>query len=187
MLREGHGESGSLAVPAYAPDRPTMILHDPARDSQPQSHSPLACAVERFEYLLMVLFENARSIVHDLQHHFAVGTTDHFDEFLVVLGRLMRWPLSSLVYQRRNVTAKRPTVSGIAPHVVEEIRHHNEYDCRLYKLAESMLAARIAEYDGWFARDLDLFKELNRLHADGANSAVLRRRETAGISVGRQA
>jgi hypothetical protein len=110
----------------------------------------------------------------NLDGYFVVGTTEQFDETLLVLGRDLRWSLSDLLYTSVNVTASRPVQLDISDALREKILDWNRYDARLVERARAHLARRIAAYRGDFARDLLLFRELNSQFQRGAPVEELR-------------
>lgn len=107
-----------------------------------------------------------------------IGVTDRFDESLVVLAGLMGWPLHRQVYRRTNVTPNRPTTAEIPHHLRQAIARRNEYDERLYRLAQRQLDHQIARLEPGFTHDLALFRTLNALHAAGASEDALVAYET---------
>jgi hypothetical protein len=123
----------------------------------------------------------------NLDEYLVVGTTEQFDETLLILGRDLRWSLSDLAYNRVNVTTSRPAKPDISDALREKIFAWNRYDARLVERARAHLARRIAAYRGDFARDLSLFRELNSQFQRGAPVEELRRveRDAMGSSANR--
>ena len=118
----------------------------------------------------------------NLDGYLVVGTTEQFDETLLVLGRDLRWSLSDLLYTPVNVTASRPVQLDISDALREKIIDWNRYDARLVERARAHLARRIAAYRGDFARDLLLFRGLNSQFQRGAPVEELRRVERDAIA-----
>jgi Galactose-3-O-sulfotransferase len=129
---------------------------------------------ENFPPVTEADFEAAAS---SLDEFLVVGTTDQFDQTLLVLGSDLRWSLSDLVHRPLNVTASRPPHSDISDALREKILRWNRYDAMLTERARAHLARRIASYPGDFDRELALFRELNSLFQQGAPAEELRRRE----------
>lgn len=134
----------------------------------------------------IVTTENCRPITEadfalvceNLERHYGlVGLTEQFDEFLVVLARLMGWCLADVVYRRLNVNPSRPHLTEIPRSVIAEVERHNAYDRRLYRMARDMFASRITAYGPSFAADLRLFRRLNALHEHGVPLEDLRGQE----------
>lgn len=134
----------------------------------------LDATTENFAPVTQADFEAAAK---NLEGYLVVGTTDQFDQTLVVLGSDLRWALSDLVYQPVNVTASRPAESGLSAELRERLLAWNQYDTELFKRARGHLARRIAAYPGEYDRDLSLFRELNSLYQRGAPAEELRRIE----------
>lgn len=129
---------------------------------------------ENFPPLTEADFEAAAT---HLDGFLVVGTTDQFDQTLLVLGSDLRWSLSDLVHRPLNVTASRPAHSDIPDALREKILSWNRYDALLIERARTHLARRVAAYPGDFDRDLALFGELNSLFLRGASVEELRRVE----------
>jgi hypothetical protein len=113
----------------------------------------------------------------NLDEYLVVGTTDQFDQTLVVLGADLRWALSDLVYRPVNVTPSRLALADVPAELREKILAWNAYDAALVERARAHLARRIAAYRGDYQRDLSLFRRLNSLHQRGAPVEELRRIE----------
>lgn len=72
--------------------------------------------------------------LRNLDKHFSfVGFTEHFDESIMELKRLLNWSMP--LYKKKNITKQK--ARGIEPHVVEKIKTTNHYDLQLY---ETLLA-----------------------------------------------
>ena len=129
------------------------------------------------ENLAAVTEADFAAAASNLDGYLVVGTTERFDETLLVLGSDLRWSLSDLVYRRVNVTASRPAEVDISDALREKILKWNRYDALLFDRARAHLARRIAAYRGDFARDLSLFRELNSQFQRGTPVEELRRIE----------
>ena len=134
------------------------------------------------EHFPMVTEADFEAAAGNLDGYLVVGTTEQFDETLLVLGRDLRWSLSDLLYTPVNVTASRPAQSNMSDALREKILDWNRYDARLVGRARAHLARRIAAYCGDFARDPSLFRELNSQLRRGAPIEELRRVERAAIA-----
>jgi hypothetical protein len=119
-------------------------------------------------------FEAAAS---HLDGYMVVGTTDRFDETLVVLGSDLCWSLSDLVHRPLNASASRSRDDVIPDSLREKILSWNRYDAMLFERARAHLDRRIASYPGDFGRDFALFRKLNSLFQEGAPAQELRRLE----------
>jgi hypothetical protein len=105
------------------------------------------------------------------------GTTDLFDETLLVLAADLGWSLTDLVYRPANVSEGRRAADDLMPGVRERLLEMNHYDASLVSHARAHLARRIAAYPSDFDRDLSLFRELNSLFQRGTPPEELRRIE----------
>ena len=110
-----------------------------------------------------------------------VGVTERFDEMLVVLASMLGWSLSDLVYERRNVTASRPSAGENSPATRETLVDMNMHDQQLATYAATRLCHQIANYPGDFDSDFLLFGRLNAAHRAGASMAELRFMERAAL------
>jgi hypothetical protein len=113
----------------------------------------------------------------NLDGYLVVGTTDQFDQTLVILGSDLRWALSDLVYRPVNVTPSRPALADVPDGLREKILAWNAYDAALVERARAHLGRRIGSYPGDYGRDLALFRELNSLYQRGAPAEELWRIE----------
>ena len=90
--------------------------------------------------------ENARPITgNDLavalrnlqQRYLLVGVTERAEEFLARFAQRMHWCSERIPrLPKKNVTKDRPLAENIEPHILEEIRKHNEFDLELYNFAK---------------------------------------------------
>jgi hypothetical protein len=129
------------------------------------------------ENLAVVTEADFAAAASNLDGYLVAGTTERFDETLLVLRSDLRWSFSDLVYRRVNVTASRPAEADISDVLREKILKWNRYDALLFDRARAHLARRIAAYRGDFARDLSLFRELNSQFQRGTPVEELRRIE----------
>ncbi len=110
-------------------------------------------------------------------HYLLVGLTERFDEFLVVLCRLLGWNLADAVYVRQNATSSRPRRDQIPHHVIAEAERHDAFDRRLYALAQNIFDEKVEAYGPSFREDLAFFRHLNQLYREGTSFDDLYRLE----------
>jgi hypothetical protein len=103
-----------------------------------------------------------------------VGVLDRFEETLLVIGHVLRWSLSDLVYTHDNRTEDRPHIDDIEPDVHERIAEWNRYDAELVEQARTHLMMRTSVYPGDFGRDLAIFRKLNAMYQTGASIEQIR-------------
>ena len=115
-------------------------------------------------------FRCASSRLYD---YMLVGLTDRFDETLILLAEDLRWSLADIVYTPCNVTPLRPSLAEIPGHVATQIEKFNVFDRALHQQARQLLDRRITDYQGEFARDLAIFRELNCLYNSGLDANAL--------------
>jgi len=98
-----------------------------------------------------------------LQEDFdVVGTTERFDETLLVLQRVFGWSIP--VYINKNVTKNRPRGKKISPAVKNAIAKNNKLDIALHQYANERLDELIAENFRFFKINLYVFRKLNKLY-----------------------
>jgi hypothetical protein len=89
----------------------------------------------------------------NLADYFCVcGTTERFDESLLVLSRYMGWPVS--LYGKHNVSVREPKDSEISKDLLKEIETMNSYDKDLFNYANALLDSAVKNYGEQFDYDL---------------------------------
>lgn len=90
----------------------------------------------------------------------AVGLQERFDETLLLFRRRLgwHWPF----YVRENVTTRAYRQEDVDPADLARIRELNLLDIELYESVRSMLEQSIAKEGAAFARDVAVFRVLNR-------------------------
>lgn len=106
------------------------------------------------------LLERAR---HNLDTHFITpGTTERFDESLLILQRLLKWRFP--YYVRRMTNKNRPARSEISAETRALIEAHNQLDLALYAYADQLLQAAIDACGDGFPAELARFRRFNTLY-----------------------
>jgi hypothetical protein len=98
--------------------------------------------------------------VRHLDGHCEVGLTDAFDASLVALRRRLGW--ARPFYVPRN--AGRPAAGGLPAGVEALIRAHNALDVELHRHARERFEREAAALGDALARELRLFRALNRVY-----------------------
>jgi len=99
-----------------------------------------------------------------LQNEFAVvGTSERFDETLLVLQEVLGWSIP--FYVSRNITKSRPKSDALPPDVVEAISKYNQLDLELHRYANERLDELIATRIQFFKVKLFLFRLFNNLYS----------------------
>ncbi len=97
--------------------------------------------------------EKLRQAKQNLTDYFCVcGTTEQFDESLLLLSRHMGWP--STLYGKHNVSVRELEDSEISSELLKEIEHSNIYDRELHDYANSFLDSAIEIYGEQYDYDL---------------------------------
>lgn len=95
----------------------------------------------------------------NLERFLVVGVTERFDETFIVLRRALGWRVP--FYVTANVAAGGP--KPFPDSARELIRERNQLDLELYRFADELLSAAIADQGPWLAREVAAFKLLNRV------------------------
>lgn len=98
----------------------------------------------------------------NLDRHFAVvGTTERFDESLLLLKRAFGW--RSVLYFKRKVTKKKPKRGALSSGDLATIEAYNELDAELYAYAADKLARVVDRQGPEFRQEVRAFETLNAL------------------------
>jgi hypothetical protein len=104
--------------------------------------------------------ETLRVAQDNLRRHFAVvGTTERFDETLVLLRRRLGWTRDMLSYPR-NVNPVRLDPGALSRGTVEAIRRRNAFDVELHRYATNLLEEAVAAEGPVFADELTRYRVL---------------------------
>ena len=103
----------------------------------------------------MEMLESAKRNL--IEHFPVVGTTEKFDETLLLLQRSLRWR-EAPVYLPRVVNLDRSKAVAPDPHEVSLIAERNELDLALYAFACTLLEQKISQERPTFDRDLEEFR-----------------------------
>lgn len=99
-----------------------------------------------------------RAAEENLRRHFAVaGTTERFDETLVLLKRKLGWTRDVLSYPR-NVNPHRPPTASLSAETIEAVRARNELDFALWQYATRLLDEQIASEGAEFHVELERYR-----------------------------
>jgi hypothetical protein len=137
----------------------------------------------RFAPMTDATLERAKA---NLESHAAVvGTTERFDEFLVLCKEAFGW--RRLAYAPRNVSAGRPREQDLAAGLLAAIRARNEADLELYRHAVGLVAERTAGRRDAVEAKVRRLRRRTALYRRGrpAASAVRKKALGARIKLGR--
>ena len=94
----------------------------------------------------------------NLNERFAVvGTTERFDELVVLLRRFFDWP--ERLYYPTNVTTGNDEGTALTSETCELIRSYNALDQRLYRHVEHLLDHHIQKVGVGFSKELQGFRD----------------------------
>jgi tetratricopeptide (TPR) repeat protein len=114
------------------------------------------------------------SAKHNLREHYnAVGVTERYDEFVILLRRLMKWE-NYPFYTKQNITPGRPKREEIDPHVLRMIEDYNRQDLEFYNYAISIFEDQISNHGESFLEEINTFRELNQALNDGQLAECMR-------------
>ena len=88
------------------------------------------------------LLERAKA---SLRAHDSIGLTERFDESLLLLGETFGWPLTQLLYVRKNTGKLRPKRPELTEAEREAVRASNRLDTELYRYAVEHFEQQLRE------------------------------------------
>lgn len=100
----------------------------------------------------------------NLSQFLMVGTTERFDESLLVLKHVLG--LDNILYSRTNENLKKPKMEDIDPDDIEMIKTYNQLDQELYVYANQLLEEKISQIGERFPIEYSFFKHVNRQFSD---------------------
>jgi hypothetical protein len=104
--------------------------------------------------------ELAKTIIRS--RYLLAGTTEQFDEFLVLLAGQLNLPTRLFVYTRQNESRPGDTVE-LPPGFGEELAKRNRLDAQLYNWVKTELFDDyITRFGSRFDEELESFRDLNR-------------------------
>jgi hypothetical protein len=96
----------------------------------------------------------------NLKKHFKViGLAERFDESLILLKKRLGWQLP--LYDKNNVSKKRPSTKEVSKDTLNLIEKFNEFDIQLYEYAKELFEELINQQGSSFKREIEKFKETN--------------------------
>ncbi len=108
------------------------------------------------------LLEKARE---NLDNHFLlVGTTERFDEFLLLLKHQLG--LNKVLYTHSNVNSSRPKRDAISKEEIALITHYNQLDLELYDYATELFQKQVDAAQPELQFELELLKQFNVQYLD---------------------
>lgn len=106
------------------------------------------------------------------------GTTQRFDDFLLILKLLYGWPLQRLLYTKENETRVRPSVRDLSRATIEHIQNANQLDMELYDFARRRFEAEATRWEaqlGHLRPRLQLLNQIYALESAQAPGAAMER------------
>jgi hypothetical protein len=159
---------------ARSPDHPQhrqvveqrLTLHQFLQDGMAkeiQNFQTLAIAGINVQDMNQPTAADLQQAIANLRQHFvAVGTTERFDDTLILMQAILGW--SAPVYVKQNVTLDRPAASDIPQETQQLIRDLNPYDVELYDYVDHLLDELIAKHVPGFRLKLWSFQRQNTLY-----------------------
>ena len=100
----------------------------------------------------------------NLAQFLMVGTTERFDESLLVLKHVLG--LDNILYSRTNENLRKPKMEEMDPADIETIKTLNQLDEELYAYANQLLDEKIRQIGDAFAIEYRFFRHVNRQFSD---------------------
>jgi len=102
--------------------------------------------------------ETLQAAQQNLRQHFTVaGTTERFDETLMLLKRKLGWSREIISYPK-NVNTARPPTASLSPEVIAAVRSWNELDFQLWQYAGQLMDEAISVEGSGFREELERYK-----------------------------
>lgn len=99
----------------------------------------------------------------NIQRHFSfVGTTERFDESLIVLSRILQWRKIPF-YTRQNVAKNNSLTKAMSRDTLNVMESYNQFDIELYKYVQESFEEMLSQQAS-FVTELERFKLLNRFY-----------------------
>jgi len=96
----------------------------------------------------------------NLREHFAVfGLTERFDESVMLIHKVMGWPMP--FYSKKNVSVRKKKRADLPRTTLETISRYNELDAELYRFAEELFDEQVRQQGAAFKYDVEYFKVAN--------------------------
>lgn len=96
----------------------------------------------------------------NLSQFLAVGTTERFDESLLVLKHVLG--LDNILYSRTNENSRKPKMEDMDPEDIALIKTLNSLDEELYAYANQLLDEKISQIGAAFPIEFQFFQHVNR-------------------------
>ena len=100
----------------------------------------------------------------NLSQFLAVGTTERFDESLLVLKHVLG--LDNILYSRTNENVRKPKMDEMDPEDIAIIKTLNPLDEELYLYANQLLDEKISQIGEAFPIEFQFFQHVNRQFSD---------------------
>lgn len=102
--------------------------------------------------------------VKNIERYFlVVGTTECFDESLMLMANHCRWNLP--YYTKQNTGKNKPRKLEISDEAIKTIKKFNEVDIKLYEYASRKLQEHISDLGPPFTDQLKRFRTINRVYS----------------------
>jgi hypothetical protein len=97
-----------------------------------------------------------------------LGTTERYEDSVILLARQIGWPLAAMIDRPRNVTGGDTRGDQPSAATRDLIADMNRHDLLLCHGAEALLDCHVNADKRGFADDRSLFDRLSTLHREGA-------------------
>lgn len=105
---------------------------------------------------------------NNLREHFIVaGITEKFDESVMLMHKILGWPLP--FYVRQNISADKAKKQIISQATLDTIKQYNEFDAELYSFAGKLLDEQVQRQGASFRKEVEEFMIANRYYGEWFN------------------
>lgn len=91
----------------------------------------------------------------------AVGILEHFDESVLLFGRVFGWRSWQLCYTRQNVGTRRPQGQEVPKGTRAAVEAYNRLDLELYDYGVRLFREQLGQWLPDLPRELERFRRLN--------------------------
>jgi hypothetical protein len=96
------------------------------------------------------------------KHFITAAPLEEFSTLVVLLKSLYGWNLRNCLYERQNITARRPHVDEMPQATRRRVEDYNRYDMELYEWTKARFANQVRALDPQISRDRYLFEIVNK-------------------------
>ena len=109
-----------------------------------------------------ISYNDLKKAKENLKKYFLVGTTEKFDEFLVILRHMLG--LKRIYYTKEAVARNKPRELKLSDEEISLLKEYNKFDFQLHEFAEELFRERVSEMDISLEEEVKKFRARNKLY-----------------------